>query len=71
VDRRRSGVPIPLEYALVLYGERFGRDPVELEQSEDGSRIMHYLALIGQAEQIKADLEPLGVDGVMFWGDEE
>lgn len=71
MDKRRPGIPIPLEYALALLGERFGVPPWELERSQDGGRIMHYLALIGEAEQIKADLEPLGIDGVMFWGDDE
>ena len=71
MDRRRANVPMPLEYALVLLGERFGVPPWELERSADGGRIMHYLNLIGLAEGIKFDLEPLGVDGVMFWDDDD
>jgi hypothetical protein len=62
---------MPLEYALCLLGERFGVPPWELERSEDGGRILHYLNLLGLAEQYKADLEPLGIDGVMFWDDED
>ena len=71
MDRRRANVPMPLEYALVILGERFGVPPWELEKSQDGGRIMHYLNLIGHAEGIKFDLEPLGHDGVMFWDDED
>jgi hypothetical protein len=62
---------MPLEYALVLLGERFGVPPWELERSPDGARILKYLNLIGLAEGIKFDLEPLGYDGVMFWDDDE
>lgn len=61
---------MPVEYAYVLLGERFGRLPWEIEDAP-ADRVTFYLGLLRAEGEYKDDLAGLEPEDSMDWGDDE
>lgn len=69
IDRRQAGVAMPVEYAYILLGERFGQPPWVIEDAP-ADRLAFYLGLLSLEGQYKDDLAGLEPDEPMTWFDE-
>ena len=63
------GKPLPMPYAYVLIGERFGLAPWDIEDAP-ADRVQFYLNLLGAEGEFKGDLAGLEPHEPMYWEDE-
>ena len=60
---------MPLEYAYVVIGERFGLAPWDIEEAP-ADRVGFYLHLLGAEGEIRGDLAGFDPEDTIFWEDE-